>query len=72
MGSVNKVILVGNLGRDAERLADAYYKRGLAYERLGQIDRAKQSFEYVIKNFSESSTATLAKQSLERLGKPGA
>ncbi len=64
--------LIATYPGDAERLADAYYKRGLAYERLGQIDRAKQSFEYVIKNFSESSTATLAKQSLERLSKPGA
>lgn len=57
-----------------ESVADAYYKRGLAYERLGQTDRAKQSFEYVIKNFSETNTgtATLAKQALERLSKPGA
>jgi TolA-binding protein len=53
-----------------DSVADAYYKRGLAYERLGQPDRARQSFEYIIKNFPDNtSVATMAKQALERLGK---
>ena len=51
---------------------DAYYKRGLALERLGQIDRALESFEGAIKNFPESAAARLAKQNIDRLkrGKP--
>ena len=55
-----------------DSVAEAYYKRGLAFERLGQADRARQSLEYVIKNFPDSNTATLARQALERLSKPGA
>jgi tol-pal system protein YbgF len=54
-----------------DSVAEAYYKRGLAYERLGQTDRARQSLEYVIKTFPDSNTATLARQALERLSKPG-
>jgi tol-pal system protein YbgF len=55
-----------------ESVAEAYYKRGLAFERLGQGDRARQSLEFVVKNFPDSNTATLARQALERLSKPGA
>ncbi|MGQ0734290.1 MAG: tetratricopeptide repeat protein [Acidobacteriota bacterium] len=47
----------------------AYYKRGLAYERLGQIDRARESFEQLVKEFPESDAARLAKQSLDRLNR---
>jgi tol-pal system protein YbgF len=55
-----------------QSVAPAYYKRGLAFERLGQIDRARESFEAVIKTFPESDAARLAKQNLDRLnrGKP--
>jgi tol-pal system protein YbgF len=41
--------------------ADAYYKRGLAYLELGNKDLAKADFEYVIKNFADSTLAPLAK-----------
>jgi tol-pal system protein YbgF len=47
----------------------AYYKRGLALERLGQVDRARESFEAVIKNFPDSDAARLAKQNLDRLNR---
>lgn len=53
---------------------DAYYKRGLAQERLGQTDAARASWEHVMKEFPNSDAGRLAKQNLDRLGnrKPGA
>jgi tol-pal system protein YbgF len=47
----------------------AYYKRGLALERLGQADRARESYEQAIKNFPDTDAARLAKQSLDRLNR---
>ena len=35
-----------------QSVAPAYYKRGLAFERLGQVDRARESFEAVVKSIS--------------------
>jgi tol-pal system protein YbgF len=49
---------------------NAYYKRGVALERLGQADAAKQSYETVIKELPDSQGATLAKQRLEALNRP--
>ena len=49
----------------------AYYKRGLALERLGESARARESYEAVIKQFPDAQQATLAKQALERLSRPG-
>jgi tol-pal system protein YbgF len=48
---------------------DAYYKRGLAQERSGQVDAARASWELVVKLFPDSAAALLAKQSLDRLGR---
>jgi tol-pal system protein YbgF len=48
----------------------AYYKRGLALERLGEAARAKESYESVIKEFPDSQQATLARQRLEGLNRP--
>jgi len=45
---------------------DAYYKRGLAQERLGQLDAARASWQAVSKSFPDSAAATLAKQNLDR------
>lgn len=45
----------------------AYYKRGLAEERLGQIDAARVSWEAAAKMFPDSDAGRLAKQSLARL-----
>jgi tol-pal system protein YbgF len=50
-------------------VSTAYYKRGLAFERLGQIERARDSFEAAIKNFPDSDAARLAKQNLDRLNR---
>lgn len=51
-------------------VAQAYHKRGSTYERLGQIDNAKQSWETVIKQFPDSPEASLAKQGLDRANRP--
>ena len=48
----------------------AYYKRGLALDRLGEVARARESFEAVIKEFPESQAASLAKQRLQATNKP--
>jgi tol-pal system protein YbgF len=55
-----------------QSVAPSYYKRGLAFERLGQFDRARESFEAVMKLFPDSDAARLAKQNLDRInrGKP--
>jgi TolA-binding protein len=49
---------------------EAYYKRGLALYRLGEADRARESFEIVIKQFPDSQPAILAGQRLEALNRP--
>ena len=48
----------------------AYYKRGLALVRLGQADRARESWQTVIQKFPDTDASRLAKQGLERLGRP--
>jgi tol-pal system protein YbgF len=50
-----------------DRVADAYYKRGLMYRRLNQNDRARESFEAVVKNYPDSEASRLARQALDRL-----
>lgn len=50
----------------------AYYKRGLAFERLGEPARARESYEAVIKQFPDSQQATLAKARLESTNRPTA
>ena len=53
----------------ANAVPDAYYKRGLAQERLGQVDAARNSWETVSKSYPESDAGRLAKQNLDRLGR---
>jgi tol-pal system protein YbgF len=48
---------------------EAYYKRGIAQERSGQLDAARASWETVVKSFPDSDGARLAKQSLDRLAR---
>ena len=50
-----------------DRVPDAYYKRGMALNQMGQADRARESFEMVMKQFPESELARLAKQRLDAL-----
>jgi TolA-binding protein len=67
VAAYNQVIATYPRGTSAP---DAYYKRGLALEQLGQLDRARESFEGAMKNFPESSAARLAKQAIDRLNRP--
>ncbi len=48
----------------------AYYKRGLAFERLGETARARESYEAVLKQFPDTAQATLAKNRLESINRP--
>jgi tol-pal system protein YbgF len=54
---------------NTESVPEAYYKRGLAYERLGDRARALESLEHVLKAFPDAPFAHLAKQAVERLQK---
>ena len=48
---------------------DAYYKRGLAQERLGQIDAARESWDTAVKTYPDSDAGRLARQSLDRISR---
>jgi tol-pal system protein YbgF len=52
-----------------DKVPDAYYKRGQVLDRLGQPDRARESWETLMKQFPQSDLARLAKQNLDRLNK---
>jgi tol-pal system protein YbgF len=53
----------------ARILPDGYYKLGVSLERVGQIDRARQAFQYVIDHYGDSNMEPLARQALERLNR---
>lgn len=55
-----------------DRVPDAYYKRGIALSAMGDVERARESFETLMQVFPDSDLARLAKQRLDRLnqGKP--
>lgn len=54
----------------SEQAAQAYYRRGFVLEGLGQLDRAKQSYEAGIKQFPDAPSSGLARQRLEALNRP--
>lgn len=54
--------------KDPEVLPDAYLKQGDAYERLGQKDNARKSYEEVRSQFPNSSAAIFATAALKRMG----
>ena len=66
MDAYNRLI---NTYPQGDRLAEAYYKRGMTFERLNQLDQARESWETVIKTFPDSDMARLAKQNLDRLSR---
>ncbi len=51
------------------RAPEAIYKRGLAFENLGQVERARESYELVMKTYADSEAARLAKQAIARLAR---
>ena len=54
--------------KDPEILPDAYLKQGDAYERLGQKENARKSYEDVRSKYPTSSAAIFATAALKRLG----
>ena len=55
--------------RTSPFVPDAYRKRGQAYAQTNQIDKARESWEAVIKAFPDSDAARLARQDLERVNR---
>jgi len=62
--------VIANYPNSPEYVASAYYKRGQVLEKLGQTDRARQSYETVLKELPTTSSAILAKQRLEATKTP--
>ncbi|MCL4845942.1 MAG: tetratricopeptide repeat protein [Acidobacteria bacterium] len=54
-----------------EQAPFAYYKRGLLLARLGQVERARESWETTIQKYPDSDASRLAKQRLDQLRRPG-
>lgn len=52
---------------NGDKVPEAAYKRGLALDRLGEPERARASFEFVVTEFPDSRMAALAQQLLDRL-----
>jgi len=53
-----------------DKVAEAYYKRGLAQERLGDLDAARESWNNVLQRTQESDPVrALAKQNLDRVAR---
>jgi tol-pal system protein YbgF len=50
----------------SRKIPDAYYKRGLALNALGLTDRARESWEFVVKTYPNSDAGRLARQRLEQ------
>jgi tol-pal system protein YbgF len=57
------------LHKETDWEPQALYKQGLAYEQLGQTDRARANWERVRKSFPNSSAFMLATQGLARINK---
>jgi tol-pal system protein YbgF len=55
--------------RNSSTVPDTYFKRGRAYGQANQLDKARESWDAVIKAFPESDAARLAKQDLERVNR---
>jgi len=55
--------------RDVNSTPLAYYKRGLAQERLGEFDDARESWTRVVTDYPESDAGRLASQNLDRLSR---
>lgn len=60
-GEVTKRYPTGNAA------PDAFYKRGLAMERMGNLDGARDSWQQAVKAYAETDAGRLAKQGLDRL-----
>jgi tol-pal system protein YbgF len=54
---------------NSAKVPDAYFKRGLALNVLGQADRARDSWEFAAKTFPNTDGGRLSKQKLDQLPK---
>lgn len=52
-------------GGDA--IPEAYYKKGLALQQLKDADRAREAWEFALKNFPDSTAGQMSKQRLDQL-----
>jgi tol-pal system protein YbgF len=52
---------------NSKRVPDMYWKRGMAQNALGQADRARESWEFVVKTFPNSDAGRLARQRLDQM-----
>ena len=55
---------------NSDKLAEAYYRKGLALSDLRNVNGARDAWEYVVKNFPQSDMAELARNGLARLRRP--
>jgi tol-pal system protein YbgF len=55
--------------QNSAKVPDAYFKRGLAFNALGQTDRARESWEFAAKNFPNTDGGRLSQQRLDQLPK---
>ena len=55
---------------DGDVLPEAYYKRGLSLDRLGNTEEALASFQILIDRYPNSTMKTLAQQAINRLTRP--
>ena len=55
--------------RNSPLVPDAHRKRGQAHAQNGQLDKAREMWEAVIKLFPESEGARLAQQDLQRINR---
>jgi len=62
--------VIANYPTATEQVATAYFKRGGIFEQQGQMDRARESYETITKQFPTTPSASLAKQRLEALTAP--
>ena len=55
---------------EGDAVPEAQYKKGLALDRLGDADQARETFQTVLDSFPDSRMAALALQALNRLNRP--
>ena len=55
---------------EGNAVPEAQYKKGLALDRLGDTDQARETFQTVLDSFPDSRMAALALQALNRLNRP--
>ena len=55
---------------EGDTVPEAQYKKGLALDRLGDTDQARETFQTVLDSFPDSRMAALALQALNRLNRP--